>query len=98
MFPALAVAASVFTIKMIDAVDIDEENVSGKNWWTLFTVFLNAVIVAILTKFFVSIVEFIVNRENHGEDSEHENSMITKSFVCSCFISFSGLLLLAYWE
>ena len=43
-------------------------------------------------------MEYIVNRENHGEDSDHENSMITKSFICSCFISFSGLLILAYYE
>ena len=84
---------------MIDAIEIDEEeNPSGKNWWIMFTVFLNAVSVAILTKFFHSIVEYIVNRENHGEDSEFENSMITKSFISSCFISFGGLLLLAYWQ
>ena len=68
------------------------------NWWTTFSVFLNAVIVAILTKFFASLVETVVDRENHGEDSDHENSMITKSFICSCFISFGGLMLLAYWE
>lgn len=52
IFPALAIAAGIFTVKMIDAIDIDEENVTGKNWWTMFTMFLNAVIVAILTKFF----------------------------------------------
>ena len=39
-----------------------------------------------------------MKRENHGEDSVFENSMITKSFIMSCFISFSGLLLLAYWQ
>ena len=60
--------------------------------------FLNSICVTILTKFFSSIVEYIVKRENHGEDSAFENSMIQKSFTMSCFISFSGLILLAYWQ
>jgi len=55
-------------------------------------------LVAILTQFFASIVEWIVKRENHSEDADYENSMIVKSFTMSSFISFGGLLLLAYWQ
>ena len=39
-----------------------------------------------------------MERENHGEDSTYENSMITKSLIVSSAISFGGLFLLAYWE
>lgn len=60
--------------------------------------FLNSVFVAILTKFFSSVVEYIVNRENLGSENEFENSMITKSFIVSSFVCFSGLFLLAYWK
>ena len=64
----------------------------------LLTAFINAICVAILTKFFSEIVEWIVKRENHSEDADYENSMIVKSFTMSSFISFGGLLMLAYWD
>ena len=63
----------------------------------LLAAFLNAIAVAILTQFFAEIVEWIVKKENHSEDADYENSMIVKSFTMSSFISFGGLLMLAYW-
>ena len=96
LFSSLAIVASVGTIYMSRAIDFEDQ--SNKDWWLVFTVFIKAVIVAILTKFFSSIVEYIVKRENHGEDSDYENSMITKSFIVSSCICFSGLMLLAFWE
>ena len=64
----------------------------------LLTVFINSICVAILTKFFSEIVESIVKRENHSEDADFEDSMIAKTFWMSSFISFGGLLMLAYWD
>lgn len=64
----------------------------------LLTVFINSICVAILTQFFSGIVEWIVKRENHSEDAEYEDSMIVKTFTMSSFISFGGLLMIAYWD
>lgn len=83
---------------MKNIIDFDEDEEDKKDYWLVFTVFLNSICVAILTKFFTSIVEHIVKRENHGEDADYENSMITKSFIMSSIISFGGLMLLAFWE
>ena len=80
------------------AENFDDDEQHKKDYWGILTVFLNSICVAILTKFFSSIVENIVRRENHSEDADYENSMITKSFIMSSIISFGGLLLLAYWE
>jgi len=98
LFSSLAIVASVATILMKDVIDFDEDEKNKKDYWLVFTVFLNSICVAILTKFFTSIVEHIVKRENHGEDADYENSMITKSFIMSSIISFGGLMLLAFWE
>lgn len=97
-FSSLAIFASIGTIEMSKSIEFGDDEIELKQWWFTFAIFINAVIVAILTKFFSSIVEYIVNRENHAEDSTFENSMINKSMFVSSFISFGGLFLLAYWE
>ncbi len=98
LFSSLAIFASIVTIQLANSVDFAEDEVEQKSWWFILSVFLNSIAVAILTKFFNTIVTYIVQRENHGEDSTYENSMITKSLVVSSAISFGGLFLLAYWE
>ncbi len=98
LFSSLALFASIGTIYLSNAAEFAEDESEKESWWALMTVFLNSIAVAILTKFFSSIVTYIVERENHGEDSTYENSMITKSLIVSSMISFSGLFLLAYWE
>ena len=96
LFSSIAVVASVSFNELGNAVKFGEDEEDLEKYWIMFTVFLNAVVVAALTKFFDSIVSYIVNRENHGQDAEFENSMTQKSLVISSFISFSGLLLAAY--
>ena len=44
------------------------------------------------------VVEFVVERENHGSDEDYEESLIGKSIIVSSLLSFSGLMLAAYME
>ncbi len=98
LFCGVSLGGSAATIKLMDALDFTEDQEQDKMWWEFFSVFLNSILVAIQTKFFFGVVEYIVNRENHGSDEEFENSMINKSFVVSSFVCFGGLMLLAYWK
>jgi hypothetical protein len=99
LYSALAIAASVATIVMkIEVFSFGEDDKDKKFWWEIFTVFLNAIAVATLTKFLKPVVKYIVRKENHGKDSNFESSLITKYFTVSCVISFTGLMLYAYWQ
>jgi len=69
LFSSLAIVTSVGTIYMSKILEFGEDEVELEQWWSTFTLFINSVIVAILTKYFSSIVESIVKRENHAEDS-----------------------------
>lgn len=66
LFSSLAIVAAVACVELVDVIEFDEGDVEMKTWWITFTVFLNSVVVAILSKFFSSVVEYIVVRENHG--------------------------------
>ena len=81
-----------------EVYEFGEDDKESETWWMLLTVFINSICVAILTKFFSEIVESIVKPENHSEDADFEDSMIAKTFWMSSFISFGGLLMLAYWD
>lgn len=96
LFTSLAIIAAAATILLNESAGL-EEGSADETWWMLLTVFINAIAVAILTQFFAEIVKWIVTRENHSEDADFENSMIVKSFTMSSFISFGGLMMLAYW-
>ena len=98
LFSSLAIVAAVACVELVNVIEFEESEIEGKSWWITFTVFLNSIVVAILSKFFSSVVQYIVDRENHGQDQAHEESLIKKSLIVSSFISFGGLILAAYWE
>ena len=98
LFSSLACVVAVACVELVGVIQFEEDEVEEKSWWIVFTVFLNAIVVAILTKFYSSVVEYIVERENHPSDQQHEASLINKSLIVSSFISFGGLMLAAYWE
>jgi len=98
LFSSLAIVAAVACVELVNVIEFEEGEIEGKSWWITFTVFLNSIVVAILSKFFSSVVQYIVDRENHGQDQAHEESLIKKSLIVSSFISFGGLILAAYWE
>jgi phosphate/sulfate permease len=98
LFSLIGLVVGVACIEMKGAIEFDETEVREKNWWVIFSVFLNSIVVAILTYFFSKIAEYIVDKENHNQASEKEDSLITISFWMSCFVSFSGLFLYCYWQ
>ena len=98
LFSSLACVAAVACVELVSVIEFTEEEVEQKSWWVVFTVFLNSIIVSILTKMFNSVVEYIVERENHGSQKNHEESLVRKSLIMSSFISFGGLMLASFWE
>jgi len=70
LFSSLACVAAVACVELVNVFEFAEEDVNLKNWWIVFTVFLNSIVIAILTKFFGPVVEYIVERENHGDDAK----------------------------
>ena len=68
LFSSLAIVAAVACVELVNVIEFDEDDHEGKAWWITFTVFLNSIVVAILSKFFSSVVQYIVDRENHGQD------------------------------
>lgn len=98
LFSSLACVVAVACVELVGVIEFDEVEEEQKAWWIVFTIFLNAIVVAILTKFYYPVILYIVVRENHGADAAHEESLINKSLIVSSFISFGGLMLSAYWE
>ena len=66
LFSSLACIAAIACVELVDAIEFGENEEESKNWWIVFTVFLNSIVIAILTKFFGRVVRFIVERENHS--------------------------------
>ena len=67
LFSSLACVVAVACVELVGVIQFDEDQTEEKTWWIVFTVFLNAIVVAILTKFYTGVVEYIVERENHGD-------------------------------
>lgn len=46
----------------------EEDETENKFLWIIFMVFLESLVVSLLTKFYTSVVIFTADRENHGTD------------------------------
>jgi hypothetical protein len=56
LFSSLAIVAAVACVELVNVIEFDEDDIESKSWWIVFTVFLNSVVVAVLSKFFSSVV------------------------------------------
>ena len=93
----ITIGTIFFTIILMESPEYNKETELTKyNYWTYLCVLIYAIIVTTVNAFVSSIAEYIVEKQNIGNDAEYEQTLTKYIFIISFLYAYSGLFVLAF--